>query len=224
VIRIKPIELPTIPPNGGTITNISFQKQDTNRCSVFLDEEYAFGLHVDIVMQTGIKKGMMLTEEAAKELIDEDVYFKAMKRCLDFITNRPRTKKEIDTRLTQLGVPESVAERVCTRLDELGLINDTEFARLFSESRVRNKGFGFMRIKQELIHKGVAPELAEAAVKQAYPEEEQAKQLSVQLELAQRKYRKETDLRAKNHKITQHLMRRGFNSGQIMDVIRSQEK
>ncbi len=221
MIRIKPIEIPSIPASGGTITNIAFQKQDTNRCSVFLDETYAFGLHVDIVMQTGLKKGMVLTEEAAGELVNEDVYFKAMKRCLDYITNRPRTAKEIDTRLTQLGVAEPIAERIRVRLDELGLINDAEFARLFSESRVRSKGLGFIRIKQELIHKGVSPELAEAALKAAYPEDVQLQQLADQLVLAERKYRKEGDMKAKNHKITQHLIRRGFSSSHIQEAIRT---
>lgn len=221
MIRIKPIEIPSIPSGGGTITNLAFQKQDSNRCSVFLDEEYAFGLHVDIVMQSDLKKGVFLSADAAADLVNEDVYFKAMKRCLDFITNRPRTAKEIDTRLTELGVVDAVAARVRKRLDELGFINDAEFARLFSESRVRSKGLGFFRIKQELIHKGVTPELADSALKAAYPEEEQQNQLSAQLVLAERKYRKETDPNAKKHKITQHLMRRGFSANQILDAIGS---
>jgi regulatory protein len=221
VIRIKPIEPPTIPAGGGTITNVAFQKQDPNRCSVFLNDAYAFGLHVDIVMRTGLKKGMNLSEEQCKELTDEDVYFKAMKRCMDYIAYRLRTAAEIDTRLRQLGVPDAIAERIRQKLNDLDLINDAEFARMFAESRVRSKGFGFIRIKQDLMQKGIPADMAEEALRLTYPEEDQMVQLEKQVELAGRKYRKETDERQRKQKMTQFLMRRGFNSDQIRKALKS---
>jgi len=221
VIRIKPIELPTIPAGGGTISNVAFQKQDPNRCSVFLNDAYAFGLHVDIVMRKGLKKGMSLTEDECKELTDEDVYFKAMKRCMDFISYRLRTMTEIDTRLKQLGVPDPVSERIRLKLDELGLLNDVEYARMFAESRIRSKGYGFMRIKQDLMQKGIPADMAEDALRLTYPEKDQLVQLEKQLERAHRKYSKETDDRAREQKMMQFLMRRGFSADQIRNALRS---
>ncbi len=221
MIRIKPIELPTIPPNGGTITSLAFQKQDPNRCSLFLDETYAFGLHIDIVMREDLKKDMHLSHDACQKLVDEDVYFKAMKRCLDYIQYRPRTRKEIQTRLTQLAVSEAISEQIVGKLDEMRLIDDSEFARMFVESRVRSKGFGATRIKQELIHKGVSAEIADIALKAGYPEGERESQLEQQIVMAERKYRKEADLRSREHKVIQFLIRRGFEAGAIRDAIRA---
>jgi len=213
--------MPTIPNGGGTVTSLAFQKQDASRCSVFLDESYAFGLHIDIVMREGLKKDMRLSEDACTSLVEEDMYFKAMKRCLDYIQYRPRTKKEIQTRLTQLAVSETASEKVLTKLDEMSLIDDREFARMFVESRVRSKGFGTMRIKRELIHKGVPSDMADEALKMYYPQGEQESQLTQQVILALRKYRKESDQKKRDHKVIQFLMRRGFEPGAIKTELKS---
>lgn len=223
MIRIKALELPTIPEGGGTISNIAFQKQDPNRCSVFLDEKYAFGLHVDLVMQRDLKKDLFLSEEQCRELTDQDLYYKAMKRCMDFIAYRPRSSAEIQTRLKQLGVAENIASRVEGRLTELNLVNDAEYARMFVESRVRSRGFGRFRIKQELIQKGIDAAVAEATLDKLYSDEDQQKQLAKLLAVAKRKYRNEADERAQNNKITAFLVRKGFDGSSIREQLKAAE-
>jgi len=223
VIRIKALELPKIPEGGGTISNLAFQKQDPNRCSVFLDETYAFGLHVDIVMQRDLKKGLFLSEQQCNELADEDLYFKAMKRCMDFIAYRPRSQSEIDSRLKQLGVSEEIAQRVAGRLVELNLVNDAEYARMFVESRIRSRGFGRFRIKQELIQKGIESSVADATLDKLYTAENEQSQLVKLIAAAKRKYRNETDQKVQTNKITSFLVRKGFDGHAIREQLKASE-
>ena len=51
-----------------TITQITVQKKRKNRCSIFLDDEYAFGLDQDIVLQFGLKKGDQLAEQQIEKI------------------------------------------------------------------------------------------------------------------------------------------------------------
>jgi len=221
--RIKPIEIPDIPESGGTVTSISAQKKDANRCSIFLDGKYAFGIHVDVVLNKGTQKGMDLSAEQCAELIQEDLYFKGLKRCLDYINYRPRTRKEITSRLAQLGIPSDLADRICARLDDLGYINDQMFAEQWAASRFRSKGFGPVRIKQELIQKGIASSVADLTVQEAMPDSKIEAQLRNQVDLALRRYRKEDDPSVKKRKIIQFLGRRGYTSASILSELTNRD-
>ena len=53
----------------GTITRIVRQKKDPDRASVFLDDAFAFGLAVDLVIDAGLRKGMPLPAHRQRELL-----------------------------------------------------------------------------------------------------------------------------------------------------------
>lgn len=60
--------------------------------------------------------------------------------------------------------PQDIAEHVIADLRDRSLIDDAEFARLWTESRLRAKPRSAWLVKRELINKGVSPDLADAAV------------------------------------------------------------
>lgn len=217
---IRPLEQTEPPTGGGTISAIQVQKKDQDRCSVFLDGSFAFGLHMNLVAEHGLKKGVRLDEEGCRSLIEEDLYFKAMKRCVDFLAYRPRSTSEIDQRLRELQVPEPIAERVVGRLTELGYMDDERFAQQWAVSRHRSKGYGPRRLEMELIRKGIPSELAQKAVAEACPDEAVDEQLRVQIGKALHRYRHEGDEQKQIQKIIGFLARRGFEVGAIRDALR----
>lgn len=215
--RIQPLELPEIPADGGTVSAVQVQKKDPDRCSVYLDGTFAFGLHMNLVAEAGLRKGMKLDAERCRALAEEDLYFKAMKRCLDYLSYRPRTSNEIRTRLRELAVPESVADRVFGRMEELGYLDDERFARQFAASRMRSKGYGPRRLEAEMRKKGIPAELAKRVIADVCPVEDVEEQLKDQLKRALRRYRHEKDEAARKRKIMAFLARRGYPH----DAIRS---
>ncbi|MDE2996058.1 MAG: RecX family transcriptional regulator [Bacteroidota bacterium] len=217
--RIQPIELPDVPPKGGKVTAVQVQKKDPDRCSVFLNGSFAFGLHMNIVAEAGLRKGMQLDEAACRKLLEEDVYFKAYKRCLDYLAYRPRTGSEIRIRLRDLAVPEDIAGRIYARLADLGYLDDERFARQFAASRLRSKGFGPRRLEAELRRKGIDASTARAAIEEVCSPDDVESQLKEQLEKAQKKYRKEADGPTKTRKIMAFLARRGFSPGAIREAL-----
>ena len=220
---IRPLDQPDPPEGGGTVSNVQVQKKDPDRCSVFLDGTFAFGLHMNLVAEHGLHKGMRLDEDSCRSLMLEDLYFKALKRCVDYLAYRPRSTAEIQKRLQELQAPESTAARVMDRLNELGYMDDARFANQWASSRHRSKGYGPRRLESELIQKGIPAELARKSVEEACSQEDVEIQLRKQVSKARHKYRHEGDDRKRDQKIIGYLSRRGFDIGAIRDTIRQTE-
>ena len=52
-----------------TVTGIEMQKRDAQRISIFLDGEFAFGLHQDVLLESGIARGDRLSEERIEAIL-----------------------------------------------------------------------------------------------------------------------------------------------------------
>jgi regulatory protein len=178
---------------------------------------------MNLIAENGLRKGMALDEDACRSMLLEDLYFKALKRCVDYLAYRPRSMSEIQKRLQELQAPETTATRVIDRLNELGYLDDERFALQWAESRHRSKGYGPRRLESELIQKGISADMARKAVAEACTQEDIEAQLLKGVSKARHKYRHEGDERKRDQKIIGFLSRRGFDIGAIRDTIRQTE-
>lgn len=80
------------------------------------------------------------------------------------LDSAPRTRAELHSYLRRRGVPEDAAVAVLDRFEEVGLIDDTAFARGWVQSRHGTRGLGRRAVAAELRRKGVAPEVIESAL------------------------------------------------------------
>lgn len=121
-------------------------------------------------------------ERAAREADPESV---ARSICLSQLERAPKTRGQLAATLRRRLVPEEVAERVLTRLEEVGLIDDTAFAAAWVSSRHGTRGLARRALGRELLDRGVDGEIVAAAVDQLDAETE----LETARKLAQRKQR-----------------------------------
>jgi len=63
-----------------------------------------------------------------------------------------------------------VAQAVVAEMEARGYVNDGAFAAAWAESRARGRGLGRERLRQELLARGIARPLAEAAIGRAFEE------------------------------------------------------
>ena len=84
--------------------------------------------------------------------------------CLRLLTVRARTRAELAERLAKRGYPDEVAETVLSRLAEVGLIDDEDFAEQWVKSRQRNAGKGKRALAAELRTKGVDADVIASAL------------------------------------------------------------
>jgi regulatory protein len=78
----------------------------------------------------------------------------------------PRSRHQLLTKLLERGVPEQVAVEILDRYEEVQLVDDAEFARMWVRSRAQTRSLARSAIKRELADKGITGELAEDALAQ----------------------------------------------------------
>ncbi len=130
----------------------------------------------------------------------------------------PRTRSELASTLRERNVPEDVAVRVLDRFEEVGLVDDRVFARMWVESRQRTRNLSGRALRSELHRKGVAAELIDEALAEVSAEDE----LAAAREVAARKARSVTGLpRATQvRRLSGALARKGYGPGLSAQVVR----
>ncbi|KKQ29784.1 MAG: Regulatory protein RecX [Candidatus Levybacteria bacterium GW2011_GWA2_37_36] len=79
-------------------------------------------------------------------------------KALEFLSYRPRSEKEVRDKLKTKKVELEVIDRIISKLKEKKFINDEEFTKGWTESRLRFKPRSVRLIKLELKQKGIDPE------------------------------------------------------------------
>lgn len=141
----------------------------------------------------------------------------AKRNAFQMLKFRNRSRREIYDRLKRKGFPEEIISQVIDFLTRLKYLDDAEFARSWSQSRIA-KPLGLRRISFELKQKGVEKKIIEQTLeklKQGYSEQR------VIEGIAKEKFNKMKSLdefKAKS-RIYGHLIRRGFNPEAIKEAI-----
>lgn len=134
----------------------------------------------------------------------------------------PRSRHQLDRKLAERDIPSSVASALLDRFEEVQLIDDAEFARMWVRTRTAAKALSRSSIRRELAEKGIDPDLAEDALLQISDEDEhdQAR------DAVRRKLRGSVDLsdRAVRDKEVRRLvgilLRKGYSPGAAFAIVK----
>ncbi|MBI5642462.1 MAG: regulatory protein RecX [Deltaproteobacteria bacterium] len=83
----------------------------------------------------------------------------ALTVALKFISLRPRSKREVADKLKLKGFAPPEIDSCVDELVKAGYLDDEKYAALLSESRIRNKSWGPLKILNELELKGIPKEI-----------------------------------------------------------------
>ncbi|MBK7779629.1 MAG: RecX family transcriptional regulator [Ardenticatenia bacterium] len=145
-----------------TITRLLQQPGRSCMVSVFLDNEFA--LAVDLDLAANLFVGQQLTDDLVRNLREDNAYQQALARSLRFLGYRARSELELTQRLKEWDVDPGIAARVLSRLRQLRLVDDQAFAAWWVESRGRQSPRGRLAMHAELRGKGVADTVIEEAL------------------------------------------------------------
>ena len=135
-------------------------------------------------------------------------YRQALDRAVAALASRAHSKHELEQKLLRAGYRPCTVEIVLYKLETEGFLDDADFARQWVEARTTRK-LGTRRIAQELRHKGVSADEAEAALAQV-DEEEQLAAATALVEKALARANPGEDPRKVANRITGMLARRGY--------------
>jgi len=139
---------------------------------------------------------------------------------LRMLARRPYSVAEMRRALEKKYPDSSQVPKAIARLRELHYLDDKKFAEHFASSLVRNRAYGRYRIRRELKAKLVDYRQIEPALQQAFGETSERELLEQALAKKLRTLRLPLT-RPRFHSLCQSLLRRGFNSGDIIKAVRA---
>ena len=186
-----------------------------DKVKVFVDGEFWAELDAGVAADRGLSEGTALSEEELAEARVAGERPLAMSRALNVLGYRARSARELRERLAGAGYFGETVDEVILRLEELGYLNDKEFARELARSEARK--YGPRRIYGDLRRAGIGEEDARDVVEEQFAgrsEHEAAR------EAAQRRYNTVEGSDAQVRRVYGFLMRRGYSASICAEVAR----
>ena len=128
---------------------------------LYIDDEEAVKIDTETFLRWGLKPGDEITDEELRELLQESDARRAQEKALYLLRDRAHSKKELTEKIARTAASQEAARAAADRMEELGLLDDGEYARRYAQELFTRKRWGPMRVKQELRLKGIAPEIIE---------------------------------------------------------------
>ncbi len=147
-----------------TVVDVTYPSKNPSLCRVRLDDGTILNLSPASVAGEGLQVGASLKEERVELLRDLESLEKAKGAALRYLGYRPRSEGEVRTKLKRLGIETNITERTMDYLKERDLVNDHTFVRFWKENRLAFRPRSSFLIKQELMRKGVPPQVIDEEV------------------------------------------------------------
>lgn len=127
------------------------------------------------------------------------------------LTAAPRSRAQLAEAMARKDVPEAVAERVLDRFEEVGLVDDAEYAAMLVRTRQAERGLARRALAVELRRKGIDGEVAAEALAAVEPDDEEA----AARRLVEKRLRSMTGLddEVKRRRLVAMLARKGHSPG-----------
>lgn len=145
------------------VTAIRKQRRE-GRINLYLDGRFALGLTLDAIAAAGLRVGDEIDDDALRSLRRDAAGADALAAAMRLLSYRPRSEVELRQRLARRGAPANLVDGAISRLRELGLVDDTAFARTWVEGRSRLSPRSRRLLRRELQAKGIDGEAAREAL------------------------------------------------------------
>ena len=149
------------------VTAVKPQKRSATRVSVFLDGKFVFGLNQRVAERFGLKVGLELSSADIDRVLAGQVRQDCFDKAMGYLTRRMHSQRELKQKLSRAEFSPETIEAVLARLQELGYVDDREFARQ-KLAVAQRKLIGGRRAMAELMKSGVSGEIAQQAIEEHF--------------------------------------------------------
>jgi len=198
------------------ITAIKQQVKQQGRYSIFIEGKYSFSLSEAALLESKIASGQELTAaqvtDYKKLSLDDKVYNQALR----YAVMRPRSTWEMESYLQRKKADPLLSQQIVSKLSNINLLNDLEFARSWIANRRLLKPVSHRRLVQELRVKRVPDDIAQQALGEDETDEKDTLKTLIERKRRQTKYQDDT-------KLMQFLARQGFGYDDIKQALQSKD-
>jgi regulatory protein len=201
------------------ITKIETQEKNPKRKSIYLDEQFAFGLDQETVYRYELREGDRLAQKKIDEILKSEERRRAKEKALNYLSYRARSEKEIKDKLKKKEFPGTIIDEVISDLKRLNLVDDFEFASLWIKDRLEHKPKGERVLKLELLKKGIKKEIIQKALEEFYPSKTEEMEIALELVKKRERRYKDLDKMVAKRRLFNFLLRRGFSYEVVREAL-----
>lgn len=202
----------------GSITEISVQKKNKNRCNIYIDNIFAFGVSNELIYKENLKVGMIIDEEKLKKIAYEENLINCKETALKIIERSYKTKKEMEKRLLEKGYNLEEINETLKFLERYNFINDESYTKAFIKNKTKTQGK--QKIKYALKNKGVSEEIIEEELSNLDMKKEKENANILALKKYNILIKRENDKYKIKEKIIRFLISRGYNYDVAKDAVK----
>ena len=188
-----------------------------DKIHIYIDGEYRLTVDEIFWFSCGYISGDEIDEEELTAFEEAAGSRRAFNSALNSLDYRDHSEKEIRAKLMRKHGAEYVDEAV-EKLIELDLINDRRYAENYARELFEHKKFGKIRIKSELIAKGIASDIASETVISLF-EDEEPDNIQRIVDIIKKKYYNRMNDEVGRKKVFSALQRMGYSFSDIREAM-----
>lgn len=181
--------------------------------ALYIDGEFAMKLDTEVLLAHRFDVGREINDEVLHACVQESDVKRCKDKALWLIGYRDHSRRELVDKLKKDYSAES-CEKAVTRLEELGLIDDSRFARRYTADLIHLKHLSERGIRQKLREKGIDRELIDEVLDENIIDEDE--QIRTIIE---KKYTRSLTDEKGRRRCANALARMGFGYGSIRSVM-----
>ncbi len=194
-------------------------KKDAKNVVVHFDNDEVLFLSVDIFYKSGLKKNDEISDDRFSSLIKENQLFHIRQRAFRYLGRRQHSTSELRIKLKQKRYETELINEVLDDLKKKNFLDDTKFAEMFVEEKMKLKLWGEQKLRSELVKRGIKSEIITDVLANKISEEDKLNNAMI---IASKKYdtlkNRNVEKDVIKRKLITFLNSRGYNYDVIKEV------
>ncbi len=195
----------------------SIEAKGKNKYEIHLEDGVDFVLYKSEVRKFGLEVGLEVGDDLFADLLREVFIPRAKSRAMHLLEKKDYAKRELGRKLSMSGYPREAVDEAVAYVESFGYVDDERLCKSYIHYYESSKSR--MRIKQDLLKKGVDRDLIEECLES---ELEQSQEELIERLLQKKHYDRELSDRAEREKMFRYLAQRGFDSADISRALRGE--
>jgi regulatory protein len=192
------------------------EKKDSINVIVHLDNNQKLYLAYEVLLKNGLRKGSEISESHFDILVSENQKFFIKQKAFTLLGKRLHSVYELRTKLKQKKYDNDLISQTIDDLIKGDYLNDTKFAEVYSDEKLRLKLWGKTKLKSELFKKGIPAHIITAVLVEKFPGS--SEELDNALSLASKKYNSLKNRNMEHQKLVQRLYTFLISKGYSYDI------
>ncbi len=190
------------------ITKVEYQKKNKDRFNIYLDDEYAFAIDINIFIKYSLKKDLLLDDELIDDILKAEEKISVYNYGISLLSRAAKSEYEMRLKMQDKGFDSQLIDNAINTLKEQKYLDDERYCEMFINDKINISKYGVRKIKEALYYKGIDKEIIEEKIRNVSPEDEEERAIS----LGKKKLFiiKEEDTRKKYIKLSNYLIGKGF--------------